>query len=54
MRYLSIFLLLVFSFLTITASAKVVGNEVEYTSDGTTLKGYLAYDDSVEGKRPGE
>jgi len=53
MRYLSIFLLLVFSFLTITASAKVVGNEVEYTSDGTTMKGYMAYDDSVEGKRPG-
>jgi len=53
MRFLSIFLLLVFSFLTIEASAKIVGKEVEYKSDGTTLKGYLAYDDSVKGKRPG-
>jgi dienelactone hydrolase len=53
MRISSLFVLLVFSFLTITASAKVVGNEVEYTSDGVTMKGYMAYDDSVEGKRPG-
>jgi len=53
MRILSLFVLLVFSFLTITASAKVVGNEVEYTFDGVTMKGYMAYDDSVEGKRPG-
>lgn len=53
MRILSLFVLLVFSFLTISASAEVVGNEVEYTSDGVTMKGYMAYDDSVEGKRPG-
>lgn len=33
--------------------AKVKGETVEYTSNGTTLKGYLAYDDSIEGKRPG-
>ncbi len=53
MRFLSIFLVLVFTFLSITASAKVVGKDVEYKSDGTTLKGYLAYDDSVKGERPG-
>lgn len=53
MRLFTIILLLVFSFLTVTASAKVVGSEVEYESDGTTLKGYLTYDDSIEGKRPG-
>ena len=53
MKILSLFLVLVFSFLSITASAKIVGKEVEYKSDGTTLKGYLAYDDSVKGKRPG-
>ncbi len=27
--------------------------EIEYSSGGTTLKGYLAYDASVKGKRPG-
>ncbi len=53
MRILSIFLVLVFTFLSISASAKVVGKDVEYKSDGTTLKGYLAYDDSVKGERPG-
>ena len=29
------------------------GEEVNYESDGTTLVGYLAYDDSIKGKRPG-
>ena len=51
MRILSIFLVLVFTFLSISASAKVVGKDVEYKSDGTTLKGYLAYDDSVKGRK---
>ncbi len=27
--------------------------EIDYSSGGTTLKGYLAWDDSVKGKRPG-
>lgn len=31
----------------------VQGEEVEYQANGTVLKGYLAYDDSVKGKRPG-
>ncbi|HSW54333.1 MAG TPA: dienelactone hydrolase family protein [Ignavibacteriaceae bacterium] len=31
----------------------VVGQEVEYNSEGTVLKGYLAYDKNIEGKRPG-
>jgi len=26
---------------------------IEYTLDGTTMKGYLAWDDSIQGKRPG-
>lgn len=33
--------------------AAVIGEEVTYESDGTTLKGYFAYDDQVQGKRPG-
>ena len=35
------------------AYAKVVGQALDYSYDGTTLKGYIAYDDSIEGKRPG-
>jgi dienelactone hydrolase len=35
------------------AHAAVQGEEVDYEADGVTLKGYLAYDDSIRGKRPG-
>ncbi|MFQ5637343.1 MAG: dienelactone hydrolase family protein [bacterium] len=31
----------------------IVGTEVDYSADGVTLKGFLAYDKSVTGKRPG-
>ncbi len=34
------------------AQAAVQGKEVSYQSDGTTLKGYIAYDDEFKGKRP--
>jgi dienelactone hydrolase len=40
-------------FIAISARAGVVGKPVKYTHEGTTLEGYLAYDDSVKGKRPG-
>lgn len=53
MRVLSYLFLTAFIFISTAAFAEVVGKDVEYKSDGTTLKGYLAYDDSVEGKRPG-
>jgi dienelactone hydrolase len=33
--------------------AAIVGQEVKYVADGTTLKGYLAYDDAIKAKRPG-
>lgn len=36
-----------------SAYAKVVGKTVEYTADGAVMKGYLAYNDKIEGKRPG-
>ncbi len=36
-----------------SAHAKVVGKNVEYTADGVTLKGYLAYDSKIMGKAPG-
>ncbi len=38
---------------TQSASVSVIGSEVEYTSDSKTLKGYIAYDQNLEGKRPG-
>lgn len=53
MRTLSLFLLAAFMFVSTSAFAEVVGKDVEYKSNGTTLKGYLAYDNSIEGKRPG-
>jgi dienelactone hydrolase len=36
-----------------TASAAVKTRDVEYTQDGTTLHGHLAWDDALKGKRPG-
>jgi len=34
------------------AQAAVQGKEVTYQANGTTLKGYIAYDDAFAGKRP--
>lgn len=36
-----------------TAAKQIQGEEVVYTANGDTLKGYLAYDAGVEGKRSG-
>jgi len=36
-----------------SAFAGVVGKTVDYRQGDTVLEGYLAYDDSVKGKRPG-
>jgi dienelactone hydrolase len=35
------------------AGPKIEGKPVEYTAGGVTLKGYLAYDENLKGKRPG-
>ncbi len=40
-------------FLSSTAWGKVVGHEVEYRAGGTLLKGYLAENTEMKGKRPG-
>ncbi len=40
-------------FAAAVAHAAVQGKEVSYNANGTTLKGYIAYDDAVKGKRPG-
>jgi dienelactone hydrolase len=48
------FLALAFVLAGATAlQAKVIGKTVEYSADGVPLKGYLAYDNSITGKRPG-
>ncbi|ADE11889.1 dienelactone hydrolase family protein [Sideroxydans lithotrophicus] len=40
-------------FAAVAAHAAVQGKEVSYEADGVKLKGYIAYDDVVKGKRPG-
>ena len=50
----NIFILFILFFaLNSTASAAIQTKEIDYSSNGTTLKGYLAFDDAIEGKRPG-
>ena len=46
----SFFLIFIFA---ATAQAGIQTQEINYSSGGTQLNGYLAYDDSVQGKRPG-
>ena len=36
-----------------TAEPKVVEKAVEYSAQGVVMKGYLAYDENIKGKRPG-
>jgi len=36
-----------------TVNAAAMGKEVEYKQGDVVLKGYLAYDDKIKGKRPG-
>ncbi len=36
-----------------TSSSQLVGEEIEYSADTITMKGYLAYDASQQGPRPG-
>lgn len=39
--------------LVVPAQAAVKGEEVSYQVGDTVMKGYLAYDDAIQGKRPG-
>lgn len=39
--------------LAVPGFAAVVGHEVSYSDGETTMKGYIAYDDAISGKRPG-
>ena len=57
MKRMAIILVTMFLAVVVAAlssvEAKVVGKKVEYSAQGTILKGYLAYDDKITGKRPG-
>jgi dienelactone hydrolase len=45
---------LVFGMVAVAAAEpKIVGKTVEYSAQGVVMKGYLAYDEAVKGKRPG-
>ncbi len=46
-------LLIALAFAVPAAQAAVKGEEVQYKAGNTVLKGYLAWDDAVKGKRPG-
>ncbi len=35
------------------AEPKIMGTTVEYSAQGAVMKGYLAYDENIKGKRPG-
>lgn len=39
--------------LPVMVKAAVVGEELRYESNGVELKGYIAYDDALQGPRPG-
>lgn len=51
MRTIGTFLLLIA--MAVSAHGEVKGIPVDYTSGDTQMKGYVAYDDSLMGKRPG-
>lgn len=51
MRIIGAMLILIMA--AVSAHGEVRGRPLDYTSDGTTMKGYVAYDDSFTGKRPG-
>jgi dienelactone hydrolase len=45
--------LLLFLFSAVPAMGEIIGKEVLYNAGNLTMQGYLAYDDSISGKRPG-
>ena len=36
-----------------TVHAEIQTRQISYQADGATMSGYLAWDDALEGKRPG-
>lgn len=50
---IGMWLLLAALLLTTSVKAEIRGEEVSYSDGSVTMKGYIAYDDAIEGKRPG-
>lgn len=46
-------ILSMFLLFPLVTQAAVISKTVEYEADGLKMKGYLAYDDAIRGKRPG-
>ncbi|MBI5472450.1 MAG: dienelactone hydrolase family protein [Ignavibacteriae bacterium] len=44
---------LLLSCAALSSFAEIKGEEIEYTSDGVVMRGFLVYDDAVKEKRPG-
>ena len=53
MKYFFQLVFLAILSLSTIAHAEIQTQEIEYTQNGTTLKGYLAYDSAIKAKRPG-
>lgn len=53
MNLTKILLILLLVNFSTTIHAEVVGKEVNYSADGVNFKGYIAFDKSIRGKRPG-
>ncbi len=53
LRRLAVFILFFGIAGTAAAEPKIVGKSVEYSAQGVVMKGYLAYDENIKGKRPG-
>lgn len=51
MRLVLMLTLVLFGLCEVQAAIK--GEEVSYSAGGVTMKGYIAYDDAIKGKRPG-
>ncbi len=51
--FLAGFAFLAMAAAAVPAHAKIVGKNVEYSAQGVTLKGYLAYDSAIKVKSPG-
>src|SRR5271157_2082794 len=50
---LAVFALLLGMASVAQADTKIVGKDVAYSAEGIVMKGYLAYDENMKGKRPG-
>lgn len=46
-------LILITCLLATSANAEIITKEIDYQQGNTTMKGMIAYDDAIKGKRPG-